>query len=261
MPLVEERSFFQLDKRKTYLVVDDYDTMRRVTVNQLKLLGAENILTANDGMQALRILRSQHVDMVLSDWNMPVMTGIDLLRTVRADERLFTLPFIMITAEAERYHVEQAVSSGVSAMLLKPYSPNQLGHRLERAVAAKHRRMAAVADTETSAPTGQVQSGRQPNTSSQTARGDAGGVRRGAEVPGAGERGRCHQRGGRCGVVAEHVARCADHLIRLGTVRGSLGRALCPCAGIPGTRQHTGRDGQPPVCRTTGRRPCRPHAR
>lgn len=173
MPLVEERSFFQLDKRKTYLVVDDYDTMRRVTVNQLKLLGAENILTANDGMQALRILRSQHVDMVLSDWNMPVMTGIDLLRTVRADERLFTLPFIMITAEAERYHVEQAVSSGVSAMLLKPYSPNQLGHRLERAVAAKHRRMTAVADTETSASTGQVQSGRTPESSSKTARGDA----------------------------------------------------------------------------------------
>jgi two-component system, sensor histidine kinase and response regulator len=150
MPIIEERSFFQLDKRKVYLVVDDYDTMRRVTVNQLKLLGAENILTANDGQQALRMLRSQHVDMVLSDWNMPVMTGIDLLKAVRADERLFTLPFVMITAEAERYHVEQAVASGVSAMLLKPYSPNQLGNRLERAVAAKHRRMVASTTVNTS---------------------------------------------------------------------------------------------------------------
>ncbi|MBC7917217.1 MAG: response regulator [Rhodoferax sp.] len=148
MPIVEERSFFRLDKDKTYLVVDDFDTMRRVTVNQLRLLGAENILTANDGKQALRVLHSQHVDMVLSDWNMPVMTGIELLKAVRADERLFTLPFVMITAEAERQHVERAVASGVSAMLLKPYSPNQLGHRLERAVAAKHRRVTSGAETD-----------------------------------------------------------------------------------------------------------------
>lgn len=169
MPLVEERSFFQLDKRKTYLVVDDYDTMRRVTVNQLKLLGAENILTANDGMQALRILRSQHVDMVLSDWNMPVMTGIDLLKAVRADERLFTLPFVMITAEAERHHVEQAVASGVSAMLLKPYSPNQLGHRLERAVAAKHRRMTLTAGADTPVAN-KTQAGRSVDTATKATR-------------------------------------------------------------------------------------------
>lgn len=141
MPLVEEPSFFRLDREKTYLVVDDFDTMRRVTVNQLRLLGAENILTANDGKQALRLMQSRNVDMVLSDWNMPVMSGIELLEAVRADEKLFTVPFVMITAEAERQRVQHAVASGVSAMLLKPYSPNQLGHRLERAAAAKHRRI------------------------------------------------------------------------------------------------------------------------
>ena len=141
MSIFEESNDFQLDRRKTYLVVDDFDTMRRVTVNQLKLLGAVNIVTARDGMEALRMLRSQRIDMVLSDWNMPVMTGIELLKEVRADERLFTLPFVMITAEAERHHVQNAVSSGVSAMLLKPYSPNQLGQRLHRALAVKHRRM------------------------------------------------------------------------------------------------------------------------
>lgn len=150
MPIVQEKSFFQLDKRKTYLVVDDFDTMRRVTVNQLKLLGAENILTANDGKQALRLLRSQHIDMVLSDWNMPVMTGIDLLRVVRADPNLFSMPFVMITAEAEREHVSRAVNSGVSAMLLKPYSPNQLGQRLEKALAVRHKLLPMETDAATS---------------------------------------------------------------------------------------------------------------
>jgi two-component system, sensor histidine kinase and response regulator len=158
MSLFDEPGASQLDKRKTYLVVDDFDTMRRVTVNQLRLLGAEKIITANDGMEAMRILRNQQVDMVLSDWNMPVMTGIELLKEVRADERLFSLPFVMITAEAERRHVETAVASGVSAMLLKPYSPNQLGQRLERALAVKHRRMVAVAEPEDEAPVPQKES-------------------------------------------------------------------------------------------------------
>ena len=145
MALVDESNGVQLDRRKTYLVVDDFDIMRKVTSNQLKSLGAENILTANDGVQALRIMRHQQVDMVLSDWNMPVMSGIELLRAVRADEKLFATPFIMITAEAERARVEMAVACGVSAMLLKPYSPNQLGSRLERARTARHRRVAPAA--------------------------------------------------------------------------------------------------------------------
>ena len=145
MALVDESNGVQLDRRKTYLVVDDFDIMRQVTSNQLKSLGAENILTAKDGVQALRIMRQQQVDMVLSDWNMPVMSGIELLRAVRADEKLFATPFIMITAEAERARVEMAVACGVSAMLLKPYSPNQLGSRLERARTARHRRVAPAA--------------------------------------------------------------------------------------------------------------------
>ncbi len=145
MALVDDSKGVQLDRRKTFLVVDDFDIMRQVTSNQLKSLGAENILTAKDGVQALRIMRQQQVDMVLSDWNMPVMSGIELLRAVRADEKLFATPFIMITAEAERARVEMAVACGVSAMLLKPYSPNQLGSRLERARTARHRRMAPAA--------------------------------------------------------------------------------------------------------------------
>ncbi|AZP14506.1 hybrid sensor histidine kinase/response regulator [Undibacterium parvum] len=111
--------------------------MRRVIVNQLRQLGAEKILTAVDGKAALRILTSQHVDMVLSDWNMPVMSGLELLKTMREDSKLFTLPFIMITAEAERTHIEEAIACGVTSMILKPYSPSQLMVRVEKALAWK----------------------------------------------------------------------------------------------------------------------------
>ena len=102
MLIEEERKFAGLDKNIVFLVVDDLETMRRVTVNQLRMLGAEKILTAKDGMEALRILHSQPVHVILSDWNMPVMDGLALLQEVRKDPKLFTLPFVMITAEAER---------------------------------------------------------------------------------------------------------------------------------------------------------------
>lgn len=138
-----------LNKNVVFLVVDDFETMRRVTVNQLRQLGAEKILVAKDGAEALRILRSQLVHVVLSDWNMPVMSGLELLKTLRSDEKLFTLPFVMITAEAERHRVEEAISNGVTSMLLKPYSPAQLRLRLENAFAWKPRKVVAVpAETE-----------------------------------------------------------------------------------------------------------------
>jgi two-component system sensor histidine kinase/response regulator len=123
-----------LNNELVFLVVDDFDAMRRITVNQLRILGAEKILTAGDGRAALRILKSQHIDCILSDWNMPVMSGIDLLKAMREDSKLFKLPFIMITAEAERAHVEEAIACGVTSMILKPYSPSQLMVRVEKAL-------------------------------------------------------------------------------------------------------------------------------
>lgn len=123
-----------LDKSLSFLVVDDFEAMRRVTANQLRQLGAEKILTARDGKEAMRFLNSQHVDVVLSDWNMPVMSGLELLKTMRADPKLFTIPFIMITAEAERPRIEEAIACGVTSMILKPYSPAQLMGRLEKAM-------------------------------------------------------------------------------------------------------------------------------
>ncbi len=85
------------------LVVDDFESMRKVTSNQLQAIGAnsKNILQAKDGAEALRVLRNHPVDIVLSDWNMPVMTGLDLLIAVRADAKLSHMPLVMVTAEAE----------------------------------------------------------------------------------------------------------------------------------------------------------------
>ncbi len=128
-----------LDKSLTFLVVDDFEAMRRVTTNQLRQLGAEKILTAVDGKAAMRILKSQRVDLVLSDWNMPVMSGLELLKAIRADAHLHALPFIMITAEAERPRIEEAIACGVTSMILKPYSPAQLMARVEKALVWKPR--------------------------------------------------------------------------------------------------------------------------
>lgn len=123
-----------LSKATRVLVVDDFEAMRKVTSNQLRQLGVERITAAKDGAEALRYLKSQSFDLVLSDWNMPVMTGIELLKAMREDPKLFALPFVMITAEAERHKVEEAIGAGVTSMLLKPYSPKQLMQRVEKAL-------------------------------------------------------------------------------------------------------------------------------
>lgn len=121
------------------LVVDDFEAMRKVTTNQLRQLGVERIESAKNGAEALRMLKNQRFDVVLSDWNMPVMSGVELLQAMRADPALFAIPFILITAEAERKRVEEAIALGVTSMLLKPYSPRQLAQRLDRALTCKPR--------------------------------------------------------------------------------------------------------------------------
>ena len=114
-------------------MVDDFEPMRKVTVNQLRGMGAANIVTAANGAEALLILKGQHVDMVLSDWNMPVMSGLDLLQAMRAEASLENIPFIMITAEAERSQIQEAIASGVTDLLIKPYTPNRLASQVEKA--------------------------------------------------------------------------------------------------------------------------------
>ena len=159
-----------LGPRTRVLVVDDFEAMCKVTVSQLRQVGVERVHTAKDGAEALRYLKSQPFDIVLSDWNMPVMSGIELLKTMRADPQLSALPFVLITAEAEREKVVEAIAAGVTSMLLKPYTPQQLLGRVEKALHWTPRRpvampepalatepppaeVAAAADTEETRPT------------------------------------------------------------------------------------------------------------
>jgi CheY-like chemotaxis protein len=119
---------------KTVLVVDDIDAMRRVIAGQLDALGAAKVHTAANGADALRILARQKVDLVLSDWNMPVLSGLELLKNIRAEPRLRGLPFVLVTAETERERVAEAIASGVTDVLVKPYTADRLAARLERAM-------------------------------------------------------------------------------------------------------------------------------
>jgi len=128
-----------IDKNTVFLVVDDFEPMRKVTSGQLRAMGANIILTAKNGAEALRILQKRRVDIVLCDWNMPIMTGLELLKEVRADAILSRLPFIMITAEIERERVAEAINSGVSDLLVKPYTTNRLATRIEKALTARPR--------------------------------------------------------------------------------------------------------------------------
>ena len=126
-----------ITEQTVFLVVDDADSMRRINSSQLTRLGARQILLANNGLEALKILETRRVDVIISDWNMPVMSGLDLLHRVRSSESLAHLPFIMITAECERDQINQLIASGVSSILVKPYNSQDLVQHLTRAM--RHR--------------------------------------------------------------------------------------------------------------------------
>lgn len=117
-----------------FLVVDDADTMRKVNSSQLELLGARKILLAANGMEALAMLRARRVNVIVSDWNMPAMDGLALLREVRRDPQLAHLPFIMITAECARNQIAEAIDAGVSSILVKPYTAQDLAQHIARAM-------------------------------------------------------------------------------------------------------------------------------
>jgi len=114
------------------LVVDDFPTMRRIVKNLLKQLGFENIDEAEDGAQALGKLKAGGFGLVVSDWNMPVMEGIDLLKQVRADDSLKMIPFLMVTAEAEKDKVITAIKAGVDNYVVKPFTAEVLKEKLEK---------------------------------------------------------------------------------------------------------------------------------
>jgi two-component system chemotaxis response regulator CheY len=119
-----------LDTNAKILVVDDFSTMRRIVRNALKSLNYNNIEEAEDGASALQKLRADHFDLIVCDWNMPGMTGIELLRAVRADATLKATPFLMVTAEAKRENIVEAIQAGVSNYIVKPFTPTTFGEKL-----------------------------------------------------------------------------------------------------------------------------------
>jgi len=116
------------------LVVDDIGSMRNITITLLRSLKLQNVFGASNGAEALKFLGSHKIDIVLSDWNMPVMSGLELLKAVRGEKIFAQLPFIMITAEADRARVAEAIASGVTDLLVKPYTTAQLIDRIAKAM-------------------------------------------------------------------------------------------------------------------------------
>jgi two-component system chemotaxis response regulator CheY len=120
-----------VDKKMPIMIVDDYNTMLRIMKNLLRQLDFENIEEASDGSAALQKLKSGHFGLVISDWNMQPVTGLDLLRSVRADAQLKHLPFIMVTAESKTENVITAKQAGVSNYIVKPFTADTLKTKME----------------------------------------------------------------------------------------------------------------------------------
>jgi two-component system chemotaxis response regulator CheY len=120
------------NKEMRILVVDDFSTMRRIIKNILRQLGFNNIVEADDGTTAWEIMNKDRVEFVISDWNMPKMTGIDLLRKVRGSEEFADVPFLMVTAEAQQENIIEAVQAKVSNYIVKPFTAETLGQKIDK---------------------------------------------------------------------------------------------------------------------------------
>ncbi len=114
------------------LIVDDFSTMRRIVKNLLRDLGFNNTVEADDGLTALPILKKGGIDFVVTDWNMPGMQGIDLLKNIRADDAFKHLPVLMITAEAKREQIVEAAQAGVNGYIVKPFTAATLKEKLDK---------------------------------------------------------------------------------------------------------------------------------
>ena len=119
-----------------FLVVDDYLSMRRMVKSVLNDLGYSNVTEADDGSTALPLLRDGQFDFLITDWNMPGMPGLDLLKAVRADTRLAKLPVLMVTAEAKREQIVEAVQAGVNGYIIKPFTAEVLKEKLAKILKA-----------------------------------------------------------------------------------------------------------------------------
>lgn len=121
-----------MDKKMKILVVDDFSTMRRIVKNLLRDLGFNNCQEADDGSTALPMLKTGSFDFVVTDWNMPGMQGIDLLRAIRADEKLAHIPVLLVTAEAKKEQIIAAAQAGVNGYIVKPFTAATLKEKIEK---------------------------------------------------------------------------------------------------------------------------------
>ena len=126
----------------TYLVVDDFSTMRRIVSGLLRQCGATRILEAEDGVQALRIIESKPVDVVISDWNMPNMSGLELLKALRAHPKFSHMPVLLITAEARKENIVEAAQAGADGYIVKPFTLGTFQEKLTR-ILSKHALLSA----------------------------------------------------------------------------------------------------------------------
>jgi two-component system chemotaxis response regulator CheY len=115
-----------------FLVVDDFSTMRRIIKNLLHDLGYASVAEADDGNSALPILKSGGIDFLITDWNMPGMPGLELLKQVRADPKLASMPVLMLTAEAKREQIVEAAQAGVSGYVIKPFTAAILKEKIDK---------------------------------------------------------------------------------------------------------------------------------
>ena len=126
-----------MSKAMKFLIVDDFSTMRRIVKNLLQELGYNEITEADDGNTALPLLKQGGFDFLITDWNMPGMAGLDLLKAVRADDKLAKLPVLMLTAEAKREQIIEAAQAGVSGYVIKPFTAVTLKEKIDKILASR----------------------------------------------------------------------------------------------------------------------------
>ena len=125
-----------MSKDLKFLVVDDFSTMRRIIKNLLHDLGYPNVTEADDGKTALPMLQQGGFDFLISDWNMPGMSGLDLIKAVRSDAKLSKMPVLMLTAEAKREQIIEAAQAGVNGYVIKPFTAETLKEKLDKILGA-----------------------------------------------------------------------------------------------------------------------------
>jgi two-component system chemotaxis response regulator CheY len=125
-----------VSKDMKFLVVDDFSTMRRIIKNLLHDLGYPNVTEADDGKTALPMLQGGGFDFLISDWNMPGMSGLDLVKAVRSDTKLAKMPVLMLTAEAKREQIIEAAQAGVNGYVIKPFTAETLKEKLDKILGA-----------------------------------------------------------------------------------------------------------------------------